>query len=163
VPADLNDKFQNIEKCMRNDGDNCHYTTVQSSLLYETENDIHTLNHNATLSLLRLVRGLEFVCRLLDNLHVNRDNGKRTYELAALSYSETLAHRHHWAVRQLVKTGFYLLPRKVDLLKIMLRGVEGERDEQLAMYEDFLATLEKVYAAVREVYADYDFLELVLV
>ena len=66
-------------------------------------------NQNATLSLLRLHRGLEFIRKFLENLHHNQDNKKKSHELASKAYTDTLSHRHHWAVRRLVSAGLYLL------------------------------------------------------
>lgn len=164
VAADLIDKFQNIEKCMTNDGENNNYVTVQRALDYEKEAGIYMVNHNATLSLLRLIRGLEFIRKILENLYQNQDNGKKSYELAGQAYDATLAFRHRWTVRKLVKAGFYLLPRKNDLINIMLMGTDpaNGRKENDIVYQEVLGAISKVHSIIYKIYEQNDFLELVL-
>ncbi len=158
------DKFQNLEKCMQNDQNKKNYSTVQSSIDYEKENNIYMINHNATLSLLRLIRGLDFIRKFLENLHKNRDNNKKTPELATIAYEQTLSFRHKWVVRKAVKTGLYLLPYKQDLLVIMTNGIESHMQENKseAVFLEFLATIDKIYLIIHQVFEKNNFLELVL-
>jgi hypothetical protein len=162
VAVDLIDKFHNIEKCMTNNSK--VYAAIQSAVKYEKENNIHMVNSNATLSVLRLIRGLDFIRQLLDSIFQNKDNQKKPPELAWVVYDKTLAHRHKWTIRQLVKAGFYLLPRKSDLLKYMYHGVDpNNTDEQNnRLFLEFIEQLNHVYSIIHKVYDDYDFLELVL-
>jgi hypothetical protein len=102
---ELNDKFHNIEKLTRSQETKAFYTTIQSSIEYEKEKNIYMVNQNATLSLLRLNRGLEFIKKFLENLYQNQDNKKKTYELASKAYEDTLSFRHYFVVRRLVAAG----------------------------------------------------------
>ena len=95
VAYDLVDKFQNIEKLQQQD-DSMNYVTVESAIQYEKEQNIYMVNHNATLSLLRLIRGLDFIRKFLETFYDNIDSHKKTHELAVQVYEQTLAFRHKW-------------------------------------------------------------------
>lgn len=95
VAYDLVDKFQNIEKLQQKDIE-FRYITVESAVLYEKEQNIYMENHNATLSLLRLIRGLDFIRKFLETFYANIDTPKKTHELAVQVYEQTLAFRHKW-------------------------------------------------------------------
>ena len=95
VAYDLVDKFQNIEKLQQQD-EEMNYVTVESAINYEKEQNIHTVNQNATLSLLRLIRGLDFIRKFLETFYDNIDSPKKTHELAVQVYEQTLAFRHKW-------------------------------------------------------------------
>jgi len=161
VKADLVDKFQNIEKCIENDPNGSCYVTVQSFIEHEKSNQIYMVNHNATLSLLRLIRGLDFIRKFLENLNNNKENNKKSPELAWSAYNDTLSFRHNWAVRRIVKTGLYLLPYKSDLIVIMSSGIENKQDGD-KVFSEFLYTIDKIYMTIHKVYEKEDFLELVL-
>jgi len=163
VAADLVDKFNNLEKCLAQDKNN-NYATIQSAIDYEKKHEIYMENQNATLSILRLIRGLEFISKLLENMHNNMDSNKKMPELAWQVYNQTLAHRHGWPVRQLAKAGFYLLPKKHDLFQIMLIGADPNNDkkENDTLFQDFTKSLDKVYSLIHKIYDENDFCELVL-
>jgi hypothetical protein len=161
VKSDLVDKFQNIDRLQSNDKTN-NYETIQSMINYEKKNrDIYMQNHNGTLSVLRLHRGLDFIINFLENLHKNRENSKKTPELAASAYEKTLAFRHKWAVRKLCKTGFYMLPHKHDLIKTFSQGIEKESDPE-RLFNDFLDTLHNIFDTIYKLYDANKFLELVV-
>ena len=122
------------------------------------------INENATLSILRLIRGLEFISKLLESMQNNMDTNKKMHELAWQTYNHTLAFRHGWPVRQLVKAGFWLLPRKHDLFQIMLTGADPKngKKENDALFHDFTKSLDRVYSLIHKIYDENDFLELVL-
>ena len=162
VSADLIDKFQNLEKCFERE--KSQYQTVELMIEYEKKNKIYMENHNGTLSLLRLIRGLDYLRVLLDLIHQNQDNNKKSHELGCMAYDKTLAFRHIWAVRQLVKTGLRLLPRKNDLLIIMLSGIPDKtnKKENDLLLADFIQIVNKVFSLIHKIYDENDFLELVL-
>lgn len=152
-----------MEKCIAQDTNN-YYATVQSAIDYERKHEIYMENQNATLSILRLIRGLEFISKLLETMHINIDTNKKMHELAWQVYNQTLAHRHGWPVRQLVKAGFYLLPRKHDLFQIMLIGADtanGKKENDI-LFQEFTKSLDKVYTLIHTIYDENDFCELVL-
>lgn len=101
VKMELNDKFTNIDKLTQNDELKENYKTVKSLIEYEKKTNVYMINQNATLSLLRLNRGLEFLYKFLENIYNNQDNKKKSYELASKAYDDTLAFRHYWPVRRL--------------------------------------------------------------
>lgn len=160
VKADLVDKFQNLDKCMKRDSK--HYTTIQSSIEYEKQDKkVYMQNPNATLSILRLIRGLDFIRKFLENLYKNKDTNKKTPELAIWAYEETLAFRHNWVVRKMVRTGLYLLPYKADLISNMSHGVQNDKETDL-IFKDFLGTIDSIYSIIHKLYDENNFLELVI-
>lgn len=161
---ELNDKFQNIEKLQANEELKHYYVTVKSCIDYEKNKNIYMVNQNATLSLLRLNRGLEFIRKFLENMYHNQDNKKKSYELAYKAYEDTLSFRHHWAVRRLVSAGLYLLPNKAQLIDLMLNGIENKSNRKLndEIFLEFLELLEKIYSVIHKEFDENNFLELVI-
>jgi hypothetical protein len=138
--------------------------TIQTAIEYEKSKDTFMVNHNATLSILRLIRGLDFIRQLIDGLNHSANDNKKIHEIAVHAYETTLSFRHKWAIRQLVKAGFYLLPKKSDLIEIMLHGAEHKstKKEIEAVFQEFLTSINKVYSIIHKIYDENDFLELVL-
>ena len=161
VKSDLVDKFQNLDRCIKNDVSQNNYETIQSSINYEKSLNIFMMNQNATLSILRLIRGLDFLRKFLENLHKNKDNNKKTPELAGLAYEQTLSFRHKWAVRKIVKAGLYMLPYKSDLIRIMSSGIDDKKELENT-FTEFLALIDKIYGIIHKIYEENNFLELVL-
>jgi hypothetical protein len=162
VAADLIDKFQNIERCLSEHG--APYLTVQSAVEFEKDNDTFMINHNGVLSILRLMRGLDFIRKIIEGLMNSTSDNKKTQEIATHAYETALAFRHKWAIRQLVKAGFYLLPKKSDLIEIMLHGCEkkSSKKDVDAAFHEFLAAINKVFSIIHKIYEKNDWLELVL-
>lgn len=161
VKADLVDKFNNIEKCIQNDETGKNYLTVQSIIDYEKSTNIYMINQNGTLSILRLIRGLDFIRTMVENLYRNKDNNKKTPELACAAYNKVLAFRHNWAVRKIVKAGLYLLPYKADMIITLSQGIENPNDVN-EIFRDFMNTIDSTYMIIYQLYKENDFLELVL-
>jgi len=73
-------------------------------------------------TILRLVRALDFIVNLLQNIC---DNTEELGESARKAYNITLVHHHNFWVRQAVGVGFYTLPYKDTFLKEMGKQVEN--------------------------------------
>ena len=155
---ELNSKFENLEECLLRD--RTHYMTVQNAIEYEKKSDIHMHDKNATLSVLRLMRGLDFIRHLISNLYENRDNTRKSHDIVGQAYDQTLGHRHRWSVRKIVKAGLYLLPRKADLLDIVLIGADKSMEIDV-IFRETLGSIDKVFSIIHKLYDDNHFLELV--
>lgn len=160
VVNDLNDKFHKIEKVMSKNTNNNYYLTVHSAIEYEKNTNIYMNEKNVTLSLLRLIRGLDFLRKFITSLYENKDNAKKSREIAWEVYEQTLAFRHKTIVKNLVKTGVHLLPKKHELLTKLAIGAETNNIDSL--FKEFFGTLEKAYMILHKLYSDNNFLELVL-
>jgi hypothetical protein len=163
---ELNDKIGNIERCLRRGDKAYNYDTVRSMIVYEKSNGIHHVHANGTISLLRLLRALDFTRQLLQATYENHDNERRkASNIGWTAYEQTLAFRHAWTVRHLVKMSMHLLPKKSDIIELMLKG----RSESNSLHanelfmQDFLFTLNHVYELVHQVYEENNLLELVFV
>ncbi|RNA14176.1 ceramide-1-phosphate transfer [Brachionus plicatilis] len=160
VVHDISDKFHKIEKTIAKDAPNNNYATVHSAIEYEKANDIYMKEKKVTLSLLRLMRGLDFLRKFIEAIYYNQNTPKKSHELAWEVYEQTLAFRHKHMVRSLVKTGVHLLPKKQELYLKLTYGAEGTNFDDL--FKDFSNTLEKAYSILYKLYNDNNFLELVL-
>jgi len=166
VKSDLVDKLDIIEREIAQeqqdrDGVNVYYVTIHGAVVYEKSIGKDT----ATVAILRLMRGLDFIRRFLEGLNKNQDTNKKPYDLALAAYEQTLAFRHTWTVRQLVKAGLCLLPSKKNLILYMHTGVpaSNSRSENDLLYQEFLDQFQKVYSIIHKLYEKHDFLELVAV
>jgi len=164
VKSDLVDKLDIIEREIRQekeqcDGINKHYVTIESTVEHEKSIGKNT----ATIAILRLMRGLDFIQRFLEGLYKNQETNKKPYELALAAYEQTLAFRHTWTVRQLVKAGLCILPTKKNLIVYMYTGVpaSNSRVENDMIFQDMLTQCQKVYSGIHKLYEMNDFLELV--
>jgi len=164
VKSDLVDKIDIIERCHQQDAkengsSSGNYATIDGAVEYEKACG----RDKATLAMLRLMRGLDFIRRFLENFYKNQDNNKKPYDLALSAYEQTLAFRHSWTVRQLVKAGLCILPRKKDLVVYMYTGVnpQNTRSENDQLLQEFLDQFQKVYSSMHKLYEQHDFLELV--
>lgn len=161
---ELNDKIGNVERCINNDTEN-HYVTVKSAIEYEKATGLYKTHSNTSVSLLRLLRGLDFIRKLLEMAYQNFDNDKKCYEIAWTAYQQTLGPRHPWAIRHLVRVGLRLLPRKEIMIDYIMCGLDRKKGENIHAHESFvletLDNLNKVFERVNKIYAENDFLELV--
>lgn len=177
VTAELNDKCSNIEKCIQKEftttnnnntttsggSGPIYYATVKSAIEYEKSNGTYAIHKQTTISLLRLLRGLDFIRRLCDNAYSNMETNKRCHEIALEAYDETLAFRHRWGIRHLARVGFHLLPKKHDMIHYMLRGSPpyAHYKENDHLFQEFISTIHRVFFLVHKTYDENDFLELV--
>jgi len=164
VKSDLVDKLDTIDREIhqeqqQHNGVNANYVTVHGAVEYEKSIGKDT----ATVAILRLMRGLDFIRRFLEGLYNNQDTSRKPYDLSLEAYEQTLAFRHSWTVRQLVKAGLCILPSKKNLIIYMYTGVPAgnSRGENDLIFRDVLEQFQKVYSSIHKLYEKYDFLELV--
>jgi hypothetical protein len=163
VSWELNDKCGRVENCMLSEPS--EYTTVSNAIEYEKIQGIHKVNKNASISLLRLHRGLDLIRRLVENCYSNLESKRKLSELAYEAYEQTLAFRHKWAIRHLVRVGVHFLPNKHDLMDMILKTAppcENGRDRDSLMYE-YMSAVDRVHGVIYKIYEQNDFLELVFV
>lgn len=92
VSWELNDKCGNVDKCIVKDP--IHYRTVAEAIEFEKSTGIYKVHSKTSVSLLRLLRGLDFIRRLVESTYNQLDSDKKLPELAYGAYEETLAFRH---------------------------------------------------------------------
>jgi hypothetical protein len=163
VSWELNDKCGNVDKCILKDPSK--YMTVTEAVEYEKVSGIYKIHSKTSISLLRLLRGLDFIRRLVENCYSNLESDRKLPELAYEAYEQTLAFRHKWAIRHLVRMGMHLLPTKSDMIDMILKTAppcKHYKEHDGLMY-DFIHTIDKVHGIVHKIYDDNDFLELVFV
>lgn len=154
-------KCKIIEKCIESDPVN--YESVHSAVEYEKSIDIYKDHGQATVTILRLMRGLDFIRLLMDDAFVNMDTKKKCTDIALDAYDKTLAFRQKWTVRNITRAGFYMLPKKKEMIDFMLRGSPAYKNykENDYVFKEFLAVIHQVYYLIHRTYYENDFLELV--
>merc|ERR1712127_218637 len=70
--VDLRDKLNNLDRCLKEDKDN--YVTIPRAISYEESTQIHMIDANATLSLLRLHRGLDLIKKVIEGVKESLKN-----------------------------------------------------------------------------------------
>lgn len=145
---------------MAKDFPNNNYVTIHSAIEYEKSTGIYKKEKKVTLSLLRLMRGLDFLRKFIEAIYNNQKTSKKSHELAWEVYEQTLSFRHNHMIRNLVKTGVHFLPKKQELFVKLSYGAEETNFDEL--FKEFSSTLEKIYIILYKLYEENNFLELVL-
>ncbi|KJA16556.1 hypothetical protein HYPSUDRAFT_47269 [Hypholoma sublateritium FD-334 SS-4] len=88
---------------------------------------------HATPSLTRLVRGLMFTCRALQNMQ--RDSQSELNICFKRSYDEVLRHHHNFVIRSVVSVALHAVPRRTDFYaRISQGGAHDKLDAELARW-----------------------------
>lgn len=163
VSWELNDKCGNVDKCIKKEP--TKYRTVAEAIEHEKSTNIYKVHQNTSISLLRLLRGLDFIRRLVEKTYDQLESDKKLPELAYSAYEDTLAFRHRWAIRHLVRVGMYLLPTKEVMIDLILKTAPPchHYKEHDTIIREFIAVLNEVYSLVHKTYQENEFLELVFV
>jgi len=75
---------------------------------------------HATACLVRLIRGLVFTCRALQN--AQNDKGSELHACFKRSYDEVLRHHHTFVVRSIVSVAIRAVPRRGDFYMRIAQG-----------------------------------------
>lgn len=141
-----------------------HYTTVQSMVKYELENELVDFKSSKKAShpesgcrtLLRLHRALRWLELFLDRLRTSTEDSK-TSVMCAEAYNESLAQHHPWVVRTAAGMAFHLLPGRAGFLEIMNVGTP---EQVVAMLGEAIPLITEVYKITEDLYAQHNMLDL---
>ena len=158
VAMDLEDKISILQK-LRTSGRKEKYTTVQSMMSYELEEN--TVNSgksspSGSRTLLRLHRALEFVLEFMKKLGESEENAK-TSVIATDVYHRTLSNHHTWIVRKMAGVAMYVLPSKKSLIGMMCKQ---DSDEVSMLLEQVCHAGFPVYETIQNLYANNNLLTL---
>jgi hypothetical protein len=139
-----------IEKSPQN------YITILNTVKYEKFQDMfeNGSQKNASRNILRLHRALIFIYKFLENLH-KADNKCKTSHVCTDVYDKTLGKHHSWMIRKAARWGMMTLPKRDDLMKLMIKDLEDEEK-----FQTFIRTVEKCYNITQKIYEKYNILEL---
>ncbi|KIJ93765.1 hypothetical protein K443DRAFT_684230 [Laccaria amethystina LaAM-08-1] len=89
------------------------------------------VHKHGTPCLVRLIRGLAFTCKALQNMQA--DTSSELYPCFKRSYDEVLRHHHSFVIRSIVSVAIRAVPRRSDFYRSIAQGGSVERlDEELA-------------------------------
>ncbi|KAF8991891.1 glycolipid transfer protein domain-containing protein [Cyathus striatus] len=113
-----------------------HSGTLEKLVRYESgEHQKH-----GTPCLVRLIRGLAFTCKALQNMQ--QDTSSELHVCFKRSYDDVLKHHHSFIIRSVVSVAIRAVPRRRDFYACIAQGGSVEKlDEELAKW---LAGLEKL-------------------
>ncbi|XP_004705279.1 ceramide-1-phosphate transfer protein [Echinops telfairi] len=161
ISKDVVAKLQIMEQLRRSpQGEN--YINLQSMVAYEVGHQLVDLQRRAghpnsgCRTLLRLHRALRWLQLFLEGLRASPEDA-RTSMLCTDSYNASLAAYHPWVVRQAVTMAFCTLPTR----KVFLESMKaGPPEQAVAMLDEALPFLERVYEITQQLYADHALLDL---
>lgn len=114
------------------------FTSLQEMVLSEVKARQHTNSNSATVALLWLKRGLEFIREFLREVC---SGGPDLSECATNAYTRTLKNYHGWVVRGVFAVAVKALPYRDEFLSHLVEGEEEEEEESEAADDSLLRTL----------------------
>ncbi|KAM6218877.1 ceramide-1-phosphate transfer protein [Rhynchocyon petersi] len=161
ISKDVVAKLQIMER-LRSSTQGEHYISLQSMVAYEVGHQLVDLHRRAQhpdsgcRTVLRLHRALRWLQLFLERLRASPEDA-RTSTLCTDSYNASLAAYHPWVIRQAVTVAFRTLPTR----KVFLEAMKvGPPEQAVAMLEETLPFLERVYDVTQKLYADHSMLDL---
>ncbi|KAI5120183.1 hypothetical protein M0805_002651 [Coniferiporia weirii] len=132
VQADIKSNIHGVRTTHASNPDGC---STLEKLVHSEAND-HT--KHGTASLRRLLRGLLFTCRALQDAlaHPHEEKLQPSFSRA---YDSVLRHHHGFAVRMVVQVALRACPRRRDFFtRIAQGGDEAKLDDELSRWLDGL-------------------------
>ncbi|KAM9685114.1 ceramide-1-phosphate transfer protein [Trichechus inunguis] len=161
ISKDVVAKLQIMER-LRSSPHGEHYASLQSMVAYEVGHQLVDLQRRSRhpdsgcRTVLRLHRALRWLQLFLEGLRTSPENA-HTSTLCTDSYNASLAAYHPWVVRRAVTVAFYALPTR----KVFLEAMKvGPPEQAIAMLDEALPFLERVYDIVQKLYAEHALLDL---
>ncbi|XP_078179273.1 accelerated cell death 11-like [Carex rostrata] len=121
-------------------------STLENMIELDIQQDCVRQDGSHTINLLRVLRGLDLMRVLYEELIKSDGNSLR--DAASVAYEKVFAHHHSWAVRKAVAAGMLALPSKSQLLK---RLNEDEGSAKVEM-QSFVRTSVPVIKYVEELF-----------
>lgn len=159
VVVDVKDKIQIMHNYLEKNPD--HYETIGKMVKYEQSQNMFVNNGTAykttggSRTILRLHRALIFIYKFLTGLY-SADQKAKSSQLCWDAYDSTLAKHHTWIVKNTVKIGVKVLPRRETLLDYM----DSDKEELNKYFPLFINKCEKVYDITQKIYEKYEILDL---
>nr|XP_055055796.1 glycolipid transfer protein domain-containing protein 2 [Misgurnus anguillicaudatus]XP_055055797.1 glycolipid transfer protein domain-containing protein 2 [Misgurnus anguillicaudatus] len=129
-------------------GDTFGYTSIQSMIKWELENNLvnfQTFTNSGCRNLLRLHRALLWLQSFLLELSKGGDEGeplRKPSELCKETYQRTLSKHHTWWVRRAAELAFIAMPERPYFFKLVCVDTQAEAT----------VVLDRVVRAIGEVY-----------
>ncbi|XP_020777909.1 ceramide-1-phosphate transfer protein [Boleophthalmus pectinirostris] len=161
ISKDAVNKIQILVNLQKGE-DGSHYTTIQSMVKYELENQLVDLTKSGAhptsgcRTLLRLHRALRWLELFLDSLRTSTEDSK-TSVLCADAYNASLANFHPWVVRKAAGMAFCLLPGRQAFFDVMNVGTP---EQVVAMLGEAIPLITEVYKITEDLYAQNNILDL---
>ncbi|XP_024862387.1 ceramide-1-phosphate transfer protein isoform X2 [Kryptolebias marmoratus] len=158
------DALKKVEILVRfRNGDNgSEYTTVQSMVQFELQNELVDVNktgiypESGCRTLLRLHRALKWLELFLDRLRTSTEDSK-TSVMCTEAYNASLAQHHPWLVKKAALGAFRFLPQRSEFFKIMN---VGPPEKVVAVLGEAVVLISEVYRITEELYVKHNLLDL---
>ncbi|XP_062576311.1 pleckstrin homology domain-containing family A member 8-like [Saccostrea cucullata] len=122
------------------------FTTLQKMVMAEVDCKQHRLSSSATVALLWMKRGLEFIKEFLQEIV----NNQQDLSLAAgNAYSKSLRPYHGWVVRGVFAVAVKALPSREVFISLL--AVPGEENEGADFIHSLIADMENNITAIGEI------------
>ncbi|XP_077168028.1 ceramide-1-phosphate transfer protein [Paroedura picta] len=138
------------------------YLTLQSMVKYEVAGNLVDLKKageqppSGCRTILRLHRALRWLQLFLEGLRTSSEDSS-TAALCAEAYNTSLANYHPWIIRKTALLSFYVLPARNAFLEHMNVGTPADA---VAMLEEALPSIAKVYDITQVLYAQHNLLDI---
>ncbi|XP_074600701.1 ceramide-1-phosphate transfer protein [Brevipalpus obovatus] len=132
VTKDIESKINILQSYIDDESTGAKYTTVQSMIEYEREENLLTNQdrQSGARTLLRLHRALEFISLFTGEIARLNEN-EATGPAARRSYQKTLANYHPWYIRKAASAAMCALPSKIDMAVRALGQPKEECDPEV--------------------------------
>nr|XP_056721381.1 ceramide-1-phosphate transfer protein [Euleptes europaea] len=161
ISKDAVAKIQVMEN-YRNGDQKAQYMTLQSMVKHELASNLLDLKKQGSQppagcrTILRLHRALRWLQLFLEGLQTSTEDSS-TAALCAEAYNASLANHHPWIIRKTALLSFYVLPARNAFLELMNVGTPAEA---VAMLEEALPSISKVYDVTQALYAQHNLLDI---
>ncbi|XP_069178620.1 ceramide-1-phosphate transfer protein isoform X3 [Procambarus clarkii] len=138
-----------------------HYSTVQSMIIYERDNDLLTSSDrpSGARTLLRLHRALDYASEFvkeLGNTSAENNFGRRVSEI----YLSTLGRFNNKILAKTVSGLLLLLPPRKTMLQRIARGNTEVERELLRQFPMMSESMSLAYNKTQQIYEEYNILDL---
>jgi len=148
VKSDVLEKVSIIEQLYSSN--TTEFRTLHRIIQYEIKMNLTATpdKRSGSRTILRLVRALDFIVNLVQNIC---QNDEELSESAKKAYNITLVHYHNFWVKKAAGIGFYTLPYKGNFLK----QLEQEVDKPLDVFRKLQADIKPVLFEMQQIYSQF--------
>ncbi|XP_015276099.1 PREDICTED: ceramide-1-phosphate transfer protein [Gekko japonicus] len=161
VSKDAVAKIQIMENYRSSDQKD-QYSTLHSMVKYELASNLVDLKKpgdqppSGCRTILRLHRALRWLQLFLEGLRTSSEDSSAS-ALCTEAYNASLAKYHPWIIRKTALLSFYVLPARNTFLELMNVGTPADA---VAMLEEALPSIVKVYDITEALYAQHNLLDI---
>ena len=158
IKSDLQGNLDKLQKVLEKHSIQ-DFKTFDDILEYEKENGLNQDDKSATIALLWLKRGLNYIVLLLEYLVEDHHKGIKEENIVSLftkAYETSLKMYHKWLIQKIFSVMMRTCPYRKDLYKAIANGADKSEDEIILDIEDFLSVMRPNVDALCNMYTQLD-------